>query len=196
MACFAVVYVKTAVMPKTYLNLDDYTMNENSVIKYEDKQTGELRELQTLTGNENREIIEYGQIPEDLINAFVAVEDKRFWQHQGVDWRGTAAGVLKLFTGGSIRGGSTITQQLIKNLTGRDDITVTRKIQEIFTALELENNYDKRVILTAYMNKIGMGGRYSGVQAASKYYFGKDVWDLSLAECASLAGITLSLIHI
>ena len=190
MACFAVVYVKTAVMPKTYLNLDDYTMNENSVIKYEDKQTGELRELQTLSGNEKREIVDYDQIPENLINAYVAVEDKRFWQHQGVDWRGTAAGVLKLFTGGNIRGGSTITQQLIKNLTGRDDITVTRKIQEIFTALELENNYDKRVILTAYLNKIGMGGNYYGVQAASRYYFGKDVWDLSLAECASLAGIT------
>ena len=190
MACFAVVYVKTAVMPKTYLNLDDYTMNENSVIMYEDKETGELKELQTLTGSENREIVEYDQIPEDLINAFVAVEDKRYWQHQGVDWIGTGRGLYRMFTGGNIQGGSTITQQLIKNLTGRDDVTVTRKILEIFTALELDSNYDKRVILTAYLNKINMGGLYSGVQAASKYYFGKDVWDLSLAECASLAGIT------
>ena len=90
MACFAVVYVKTAVMPKAYLNLDDYTMNENSVIMYKDKETGELKELQTLTGKENRELIEYEQIPEDLINAFVAIEDKTFWEHNGVNWKRTA----------------------------------------------------------------------------------------------------------
>ena len=190
MACFAVIYVKTAVMPKAGLDLSAYTMNENSVIYYEDKNTGQLVELQTLSGKENRELITYDQLPEDLINAIVAIEDKRFWKHQGVDWRGTAAGLSKLFTGGNIRGGSTIDQQLIKNLTGREDVTVNRKILEIFTALELENNYDKKVILTTYLNKIYLGNGCSGVQAAAQYYFGKDVWDLDLAECASLAGIT------
>lgn len=180
MACFAVIYVKTAVMPKAGLDLSAYTMNENSVIYYEDKNTGQLVELQTLSGKENRELVTYDQIPEDLINAFVAIEDKRFWKHQGVDWRGTATGLSKLFTGGNIRGGSTIDQQLIKNLTGREDVTVNRKILEIFTALELENNYEKEDIITLYMNRIFLGNRCYGVQAAAQYYFGKDVWDLDL----------------
>ncbi|MCI9288532.1 MAG: transglycosylase [Oscillospiraceae bacterium] len=190
MACFAAVYVKTAVMPRTFLDLSDYTMDENSVIYYQDKNTGALVELQTLSGNENREIIEYKDIPDDLINAFIAIEDKRFWNHQGVDWRRTGSGLLRMFTGGNIQGGSTIDQQLIKNLTEYDDVTVTRKILEIFTALELENNYKKEEILTVYFNRIYMGNKCYGVQAAAQYYFGKNVWELNLAECASLAGIT------
>ena len=190
MACFAVVYVRTAVMPKAGLDLSAYTMMENSVIYYQDKNTGQLVELQTLSGKENRELVTYDQIPEDLINAFVAIEDKRFWNHQGVDWRRTASGLLRMFTGGNIQGGSTITQQLIKNLTGRNDVTVNRKILEIFTALELENNYKKEDILTIYLNWIYLGNGCHGVQAAAKYYFGKNVWELDLAECASLAGIT------
>ena len=190
MVCFAAVYVKTAVMPRTFLDLSDYTMDENSVIYYQDKNTGALVELQTLIGKENAELIEYKDIPEDLINAFVAIEDKRFWNHQGVDWRRTGSGLLRMFTGGNIQGGSTITQQLIKNVTEYDDVTVTRKILEIFTALELENNYSKEDILTLYMNQIWMGNGCRGVQAAAKYYFGKNVWELDLAECASLAGIT------
>ncbi len=190
MVCYAAVYVRTAVMPKTYLDLSSYSMNENSVIYYQDKQTGELVELQTLVGSENRELVEYKDIPEDLINAFIAIEDKRFRSHHGVDWRRTGAGLLRMFTGGNIQGGSTITQQLIKNVTEYDDVTVTRKILEIFTALELEKNYGKEELLTFYLNKIYLGNGCSGVQAASQYYFGKNVSDLTLAECASLAGIT------
>mgnify|MGYP002509709952 CR=1 FL=1 len=190
MVCFAAVYIKTSVMPKAHLDLSDYSMQENSVIYYKDKNTGELVELQTLTGLENRELVEYKDIPEDLINAFIAVEDKRFLSHHGVDWRRTAAGLLRMFTGGNIQGGSTITQQLIKNVTEYNDVTVTRKIWEIFTALDLENSYKKEEILFYYLNYISMGSNCRGVQAAAKYYFGKDVWDLNLAECASLAGIT------
>ena len=190
MICYAAVYVKTVVMPRTYLNLDEYTLNENSVIYYRDKNTDQWVELQTLVGSENRELVEYTDIPEDLINAFIAIEDKRFWIHQGVDWKRTAAGLLRMFTGQSIQGGSTIDQQLIKNLTTYNDVTVTRKIQEIFTALELDSNYSKEMILTVYLNRIYMGNNCYGVQAASQYYFGKNVWDLNLAECASLAGIT------
>ena len=190
LVCYAAVYVKTVVMPKTYLNLDEYTLNENSVIYYKDKDTDQWKELQTLVGEDNRELVKYTDIPQDLINAFVAIEDKRFWVHNGVDWKRTAAGLLRMFTGQSIQGGSTIDQQLIKNLTTYNDVTVTRKILEIFKALELENNYSKEAILTVYLNYIFMGNGCSGVQAASRYYFGKDVWDLDLAECASLAGIT------
>ena len=188
--CYAAVYVKTVVMPETYLDLDEYTLNENSIIYYRDKDTDQWKELATLVGKENRELVGYTDIPEDLINAFVAIEDKRFWNHQGVDWKRTAAGLVYMFTGHSIQGGSTIDQQLIKNLTDHKDVTVTRKILEIFTALELESNYKKDVILTVYLNRIYMGNSCFGVQAASRYYFGKDVWDLNLAECASLAGIT------
>lgn len=188
--CYAAVYVKTAVMPSAHIDLSAYTLNENSIIYYEDKTTGNWRELQTLVGKENREIIEYKDIPEDLINAFVAIEDKRFYQHHGVDWKRTANGVLRMFTGGNIQGGSTITQQLIKNLTEYADVTVNRKIWEIFTALDLEKNNTKQDILTVYFNRIYMGNNCYGVQAAARYYFGKDVWDLNLAECASLAGIT------
>ena len=190
MICYAAVYVKTAVMPKTYLNLDEYTMNENSIIYYQDKESGLWKELQTLVGKENRELVQYTDIPQDLINAFVAIEDKRFWNHDGVDWRRTAAGLVYMFTGHNIQGGSTIDQQLIKNLTGDKDVTVNRKILEIFKALELDSNYSKEAILTVYLNYIFMGNKCYGVQAASRYYFGKDVWDLNLAECASLAGIT------
>ena len=190
MICYAAVYVKTVVMPQTYLNLDEYTLNENSIIYYQDRTSGQWKELQTLVGSENRELVKYTDIPQDLINAFVAIEDKRFWNHKGVDWKRTAAGLTRMFTGQSIQGGSTIDQQLIKNLTDYDDVTVTRKILEIFKALELENNYSKEVILTVYLNRIYMGNSCYGVQAASRYYFGKDVWDLNLAECASLAGIT------
>lgn len=190
MICYAAVYVKTVVMPQTYLNLDEYTLNENSIIYYQDKDTGQWKELQTLVGKENRELVKYTDIPRDLIDAFIAIEDKRFWVHQGVDWKRTAAGLVRMFTGQNIQGGSTIDQQLIKNLTQYRDVTVNRKILEIFTALELENNYSKEMILTVYLNYIYMGNKCYGVQAASRYYFGKDVWDLSLAECASLAGIT------
>ena len=190
MICFAVVYVKTAIMPNTGLDLSAYSMMENSVIYYEDKNTGQLVELQTLKGLEDRELVTYDQIPQDLIDAFVAIEDKRFWKHQGVDWKRTGSGLLRMFTGGNIQGGSTIDQQLIKNLTGRNDVTVNRKILEIFTALELEKNYKKEDILTLYMNRIFLGNGCHGVQAAAKYYFGKNVWELDLAECASLAGIT------
>ena len=190
MVCFAAIYVKTAVLPEAHLDLSTYSLNENSVIYYQDKNTGQLVELQTLMGTENRELITYEQIPEDLINAFIAIEDKRFLTHNGVDWKRTAAGLLYMLTGRRIQGGSTITQQLIKNVTDYDDVTVNRKIWEIFTALDVENNYDKKYILTLYMNQIWMGNGCRGVQAASKYYFGKDVSDLTLAECASLAGIT------
>ena len=188
--CYAAVYVKTAVIPTAHLDLSDVSMNENSVIYYADKTTGQWRELQTLVGNENRELVEYKDFPEDLIHAIVAIEDKRFWQHQGVDWIGTARGLSRLFTGGNIQGGSTITQQMIKNATNKKDVTVTRKIWEIFTALDLEKNYTKEDILTIYLNYIYLGNGCHGVQAASQYYFGKDVSDLTLAECASLAGIT------
>lgn len=188
--CYGAVYIKTVIMPNAKIDMSAYTMDENTVIYYYDD-NGDPVELDVLYGEENREWVEYDQIPQDLINAFVAIEDKRFWQHDGVDWYRTAGAVVNMFL--SMRntfGGSTITQQLVKNTTEYDDGTVKRKIVEIFSALELENNYEKEDIITWYLNEIYLGSNCYGVQAAAKKYFGKDVSELSLAECASLAGIT------
>ena len=191
MACYAMVYVKTVIMPKTDLDLSAYTLSENSVIYYLDKDTGLYQELATLVGEKNTEWVDIEDIPEDLINAVVSIEDKRFWVHHGVDWYRTGGAMVNMFIGMKNNfGGSTITQQLIKNLTEYDDVTVTRKIQEIFTALELEKKYTKDDILELYFNLIYLGSDCYGVQAAAQKYFNKNVSELTLAECASLAGIT------
>ncbi len=148
-----------------------------------------------LKKEENRVWINYEEIPEKLIDAFIAVEDKRFKEHKGIDFRRIGSAVLtygKKLLGADvdIQGGSTITQQLIKNLTKRDDITIPRKLQEQWQALELEKVLTKEEILTYYLNNIPMGGNFYGIETAAMGYFGKDVRNLSLAECASLAGIT------
>ncbi len=188
--CYAAIYVKTVVMPDAVLDMSGYILDENSVIYYYDD-NGLPVELAVLSGDENREWVDYEDIPQDLIDAFVAIEDKRFWKHDGVDWYRTAFALVNMFI--SMRntfGGSTLTQQLVKNVTGNDAGTVQRKVTEIFTALELENTYKKEDIITWYLNKIYLGNNCYGVQAAAQSYFGKDVSELTLAECASLAGIT------
>ena len=189
-ASYAAIYVKTVVMPESTIDITAYTMDENSVIYYYDD-NGNPVEWVTLVGMENRQWVDYEDIPQDLVDAFVAIEDARFWQHQGVDWKRTAGAFVNMFL--SMRdtfGGSTITQQLIKNNTEYDDVTVKRKITEIFTALDLEDRYQKEEILEHYLNLIYFGNGCYGVQAAAKFYFDKDVSELTLAECASIAGIT------
>lgn len=147
--------------------------------------------LYTLHGEQNREWVDYEDIPDYLKKAITAIEDERFWTHKGVDWKRTMGAGIKLLTGfSSSYGGSTITQQLIKNMTGDDDVTVQRKIQEILRALELEENMSKEDILELYLNTINLSQGCYGVQTAAHVYFGKDVKDLTLAECASIAGIT------
>lgn len=146
-----------------------------------------------LQGSKNREPVDFKDIPQDLKDALVAIEDKRFYDHFGVDIRRTLSAILNFIkSGGSTggAGGSTITQQVVKNLTGKDRRSVERKVQEWWTAMHLERNLSKEQILNTYMNLIYMGENCYGVQAAAKTYFNKDVKDLTLAECASLAGIT------
>jgi len=148
-----------------------------------------------LKREENRVWIDYDEIPQKLIDAFVAIEDKRFFEHKGIDFRRIGSAVLTyarriLGADVDIEGGSTITQQLIKNITMNDDVTITRKLQEQWQALQLEKVLTKKEILTYYLNYIPLGGNFYGIETAAKGYFGKDVRDLSLAECASLAGIT------
>lgn len=145
----------------------------------------------------NREEVLYEQLPQDLIDAFIAIEDERFWYHNGIDVKGIfRAAFVALTTGRFSEGGSTITQQLIKNnvLNGGYEKTLTdkfrRKIQEQYLALQLEGNMDKRDILQHYLNTINLGSNCLGVQVASRRYFGKPVTELTLSECTVLAAVT------
>ncbi|WP_027622209.1 transglycosylase domain-containing protein [Acetivibrio clariflavus] len=149
------------------------------------------KEICALQGIENREMVDFSDIPRYLRDAFVAIEDKRFYQHSGVDFKRFASAVINfILPGGESHGGSTITQQVVKNVTGETRRSIKRKVQEAWRAILLERNLTKDQILEIYMNLIYMGENCYGVQSAAKTYFGKDVKDLTLAECASLAGIT------
>ena len=169
------------------INLDDYKANQNQtsfIYAYNSK--NELVEMAQLHGEENRIWVDLDQMPEHLKNAFICLEDKRFEKHHGVDWLRTFGAATGLSTGG----GSTITQQLVKNITRDKSVTVVRKFKEIERALNLEQNYSKDTILEAYLNTLYLGNGCYGVQTASETYFGKDVSELNLAECATLAVIT------
>ena len=187
--CIFAFYVKTCITPSLDLDLNDFTLNQSSIIYYQDE-NGDYQKLTTVRSSENRIWIDGDQIPQHMKDALVAIEDKRFYTHKGVDWFRTAHAALNMFTGGSTFGGSTITQQLIKNLTQQDDITVQRKLLEIFQALDLEKNYDKDEILEYYLNAVYFGEGCYGVQTAAQTYFGKDAKDLSVAESAAIVGIT------
>ena len=157
---------------------------------------GNVTETLVMAGS-NREEASYDELPEDLINAFVAIEDSRFWQHKGIDTRSIMRAVVGVVKGDSSSGGgSTITQQLIKNNVfngGREKTfgeKLERKIQEQYLALKLEQVMDKTVIMTNYLNTINLGNNALGVKVAARRYFDKEVSDLTLSECAVLAGIT------
>ncbi len=148
-------------------------------------------EDQRLYGSENRMWASFQSMPDYLYQAFVAIEDKRFWEHNGVDLiRSASAALNYFFKGVNSYGASTITQQLIKNVTGDDDVTVQRKIQEVMRAVKLNNQKDKTEILEIYLNIISLSQGCYGVQTAEYTYFGKDVSDLNLIECAAIAAIT------
>ena len=146
-------------------------------------------------GTENRMWVYYDQIPAKLVDAFLAIEDERYWQHNGVDWRRTIGAARGYVTGTDDYGGSTITQQLIKNVTGDNETTVERKLTEIFRALSLSEKRTKEEVLEMYLNRIHLSRSNYGVWAAAKYYFGKDIAEgdeLTLVECAALASIPKS----
>ena len=153
---------------------------------------GELHPLSggELTGSRPVKRVSYAEIPPDLIRAFVSIEDKRFYRHRGVDILRTARATLGYFVGHPTCGGSTITQQLVKNLTGRDEQTPDRKLTEIFQAMDLERQVGKERVLEAYLNVVNLARGCFGVGMAAETYFGKTVAELTLPECASLAAIT------
>ena len=169
-------------------NLSAMSLNYSSFV-YVDDEAGNATEYMTIHADENRVWASLSDIPAYMKTAQVCIEDHRFCEHSGVDWRTTLNAVLKLFSGGS-GGGSTMTQQLIKNITEDKDYSILRKVREIFTALNLEKKYSKQQILEAYLNVVNYGGQNEGVEAAAQAYFGKNIGECTLAECALIAGIT------
>ncbi len=188
-------HLQQNILSKVQVDLNSYDLDKTSYLYYFDK-NGDIQVLQQLYTATDRRWADYDELPQDLINAAIAIEDKRFYEHQGVDWITTAKASLNLIFGGNATfGGSTLTQQLIKNLymttdETADDVTVQRKVMEIFRAIAFEKVYDKKVVLEWYMNCIYFGDGCNGVKSAAAHYFGKDLQDLTTAECAALIGIT------
>lgn len=143
-------------------------------------------------GTEDRIMVSINEIPTMLQNAFIAIEDARFFTHNGVDVKRIVGAFVSNMSSSSVQGGSTITQQLIKQTVLSDEQSYKRKIQEAYLAMQLETRYTKEQILEAYLNTIFMGGSYYGVKVASYGYFGKEMSELTLRECAMLAGLTRS----
>ncbi|MBR0268309.1 MAG: PBP1A family penicillin-binding protein [Clostridia bacterium] len=146
--------------------------------------------LTVYRGTENRIAVPLASIPQRLRNAFVAVEDARFYTHSGVDLKRIVGAFVANLTTSGTQGGSTITQQLIKNTLLSSEQSYKRKIQEAYLALQLETKYSKDQILENYLNKIYLGENYYGVKVAAKGYFNKELSELTLRECAMLAGVT------
>ena len=201
--CAFAIYVSENIDP----NVDEVlfytaTSEQTTTIYYYDYESSEARrnrdpnapvvELKKIYGTENSQWASISEIPDNLENAFIAIEDKRFRTHDGIDWRRTAGAALNFFIGfdESSYGGSTITQQLIKNVTGEDDATIQRKVEEILRAINLEKTMEKDQILELYLNIVPLSQSCIGVRAAADTYFGKELDELTLAECAALASIT------
>ncbi len=201
-----IVYVFTAIDGTMEEDLDDLKLNFTTTIYVQNPEKTEWVEYQRLHGQFNRIWVSYDRelaqahdqaykgIPENLVNAFVAVEDKRFRSHDGVDWKRTVSAFANLFLHfySSNQGGSTITQQLVKNLTGDASRKPSRKVREIMRARYLESKYTKDTIVECYLNTIALGHGLYGVEVAANYYFDKSVDELTLLECATLASITKS----
>ena len=184
------VYVTTTIDPELDIGVETMRLNYTSQVVYLDE-SGNEHELEDLFSTQNRTWADLDEMPVHLKNAAIAIEDERFEKHHGVDWYRTfGAAVNMFFKMKSDFGASTITQQLVKNLTGDKQDTVKRKIQEIMRALYIERHYTKDNIIELYLNTIYLSEGCYGVRTAAEVYFDKDVSELTLAECASLIGIT------
>ena len=186
------VYVLEFMDESTDVTIKELENSANTIVYAQDGD--KLVQLYAVTSEVQRIPVDIEQIPQHVRDAFVCVEDERFYSHEGVDYKRTFAAFANMFMHiyDTKQGGSTITQQLIKNLTGDDDPSPERKIREIFRAMQFEKKYSKDEILENYLNYIGFGGPTNGIQLASIKYFGKDVSELSIAEAACLAAIPKS----
>ncbi len=183
------VYINSYMNETLDIDLHNLSLDYTSFI-YTTDADGNVKQAYTLySGDNNRVWVDFENIPQQMKDAMVAIEDKRFYEHKGVDWTRTLGAVTALGSGNSY-GGSTLTQQLIKNLTGDNEVSINRKVKEIFRALNMEKQYTKEEILEAYLNVVNFGSGTKGVQAAANLYFNKDISECDIAECAAIAGIT------
>ncbi len=173
-------------------NLNDLTVNQKSVIYVRDQENPNEWVVYQELFKENREWVDLENMNENLPKAFIAAEDQRFYTHGGVDWKRTIASFANMIVPlyDEKQGGSTINQQLIKNLTNDNDVSPMRKIREIMRARKIDETYSKDVIIECYLNYIYLYNNCYGVQAAAEYYFDKPTSELTIQECASLAAIT------
>lgn len=186
--CFSVIaiYGYSVVYGDPVFDLTEVAQSQNQTSFIYGTDGDDVVEITRLHGEENRIWVDLDDMSEYLPKAVIAAEDKRFYKHHGVDWIRT----IGVFIRQNNQGGSTITQQLIKNLTDDNKVTYVRKFNEILRALNLERNYSKEEILEAYLNTIPLSNGCYGVKTAAEVYFGKEVSDLNIAECACLAAIT------
>ena len=183
------IYIASLASEPTGIDLRAKSLNQTSFIMVQNSD-GKFEQYQTLYSTENRIWVDNQKIPQAMKDAVVSIEDKRFFDHHGVDWTRTLSAVVSLASGTDSYGGSTITQQLIKNITDDNEVSLTRKMREICKALKLENEYTKDEILEAYLNVVNFGNNCQGVESAAQLYFDKSIENCSIAECAAIAGIT------
>lgn len=189
--CLSVVaiYGYSVVHGDPVFNLTEEKMSQNQTsFIYGTDNDGNTVEITRLHGEENRIWVNLADMSEYMPKAFIAIEDERFPKHHGVDWKRFVGVIVK--PKNISQGGSTITQQLIKNLTDENDVTFVRKFNEILSALNIERNYSKDEIIEAYLNTIYLSNGCYGVKTAAEKYFGKNIKDLNIAECACIAAIT------
>ncbi len=187
------VYVLNFVDEASLISLDNLDLSYATVLYAQDDKN-EFVPIYSIAGAKKCVWVDIEDVPQHVQDAFVFAEDARFYSHDGVDFKRTFAAfanyILKFYS--SAQGGSTITQQLIKNITGDDEQKADRKIREIFSAINMERNYTKTDILEAYINVAPFHYNMSGIQTAANFYFDKDVSELSPAEAASIVAITKS----
>ncbi len=179
------------------LDLGSIKLSYTTILYAKNPASGEYEEYERLVGDENRIWVNYEDISPHMIDAIVAVEDDSYWEHNGVNYVRTFAAFLDEYTplkvlGGTGQGASTLTQQLVKNLTEDNSVDAMRKIREIFRAIALENRYSKEVIIEAYLNTFRLSDNIAGVETAANIYFGKPASELTVTESAMIAGITQS----
>ena len=185
------VYVMQFAESSFDVDLTDVELSYSSFVYAKDENNQDVL-LKQISSDESRVWVEIEDIPQHVLDAFVSVEDERFFEHDGVDWKRTISVTVKAVFSGGTDGGSTITQQLVRDITKDNETTFGRKLREIFRALSLENKYTKFDILESYLNRIGFGGTAYGIGSAAYHYFDKEVSELTIAEAAILAGVVRS----